>query len=299
MHRIKLLFLWAVPCPDWLKARASRTFWKTLSQPLMRHSTSPPSHSEGLQRIPRDLRWFKVMRNSLRGRSRPWLMMNDRSPGPLEPRAVATPFPDWHSGPESTQQGPEGSLFGPWGTLAGTFDPPFGPWLRDLPASMPGPWCQPEMRLPGIVVRSNILSCNSASKFAIGGSSWLLLSLCELVGGWVVVVRLSFMFQDCHCVSCRIWKTWCGKLATSPTLTHTRIAEMKGKLACLKLKKLMLTVRPQDLQVQRYSWRQYKPQRESREYFTERSVKYSRLPETRNLGSESPLVQGCTVATQI
>ena len=61
----------------------------------------------------------------------------------------------------------------------------------------------------------------------------------------------------------------------------------------------MLNVRPQDLQVQRYSWRQYKPQRESREYFTEKSVKYSRSPETRNLGSESPLVQGCTVATQI
>ena len=139
MHRIKLLFLWAVPCPDWLKARASRTFWKTLSQPLMRHSTSPPSHSEGLQRIPRDLRWLKVMRNSLRGRSRPWLMMNDRSPGPLEPRAVATPFPDWHSGPDSTQLGSQGSLFGPWRTLAGTLDPPFGPWLRDLPLRCPGP----------------------------------------------------------------------------------------------------------------------------------------------------------------
>ena len=62
----------------------------------------------------------------------------------------------------------------------------------------------------------------------------------------------------------------------------------------------MYSVRLQDLQVLRFSWWQYKPRKEvgPREYFTKKFMKFSRGPETRNLGPEFPLNRGCTVAKQ-
>ena len=59
-------------------------------------------------------------------------------------------------------------------------------------------------------------------------------------------------------------------------------------------------MRLQDLQAKRFSWWQYKLQREAGpwEYFTKKFMKFSRGQETRNLGPEFPLNRGCTVAKQ-
>ena len=148
MHRIKPIFLWAVSCPDWLMGRA-RTISKTPQPPLMRDSTpldwGTPKDPEGPSLV-----------------DRPWLSCSILFAGVQGPDDE-WPHTTWTKWTARAVQAPPLTV-----TLA-LMDLSTDPFviLRDQPSlwtltegtSAPDAraWCEPEMRLPGIVVRSKIL----------------------------------------------------------------------------------------------------------------------------------------------